>query len=89
MDSMANNIIHLTACHSLHVNLATSTISRLASGSGMTVNRLSRGKRITTDRAERVLQWFSDHWSTDLDWPEGIPRPTPTPGLPVSLDDAG
>ena len=55
------------------------TIGRLASGSGDFYARLKRGHDLTTRRAERVVQWLSDHWPSDLEWPEDIPRPTPQP----------
>jgi hypothetical protein len=29
-----------------------------------------------TRTASRLFQWFSDHWPEDLEWPEGIPRPS-------------
>ena len=32
-----------------------------------------------TDTYERVLQWFSDNWPEPPEWPQGVPRPEPTP----------
>ena len=42
------------------------------------MNRLRRGHTITLRRVARVLQWFSDHWPADLEWPSDIPRPLPS-----------
>ena len=42
------------------------------------MNRLRRGHTITLRRVARVLQWFSDHWPADLEWPSDIPRPMPS-----------
>ena len=32
---------------------------------------------LTTRRAARAIQWFSDNWPSDLEWPAEIPRPEP------------
>ena len=37
------------------------TVSLLASGSGVTVDRVAAGADITTRRAARIVQWLSDH----------------------------
>ena len=50
-------------------------------------NRLAQG-RVTIRRAERALQWLSDHWPADLDWPSGIPRPDPSAGAPNERGEA-
>ena len=46
-------------------------------------DRLCSGADITTRRATRIVQWFSDHWPTDLEWPADIPRPDPAPDSPA------
>ena len=53
------------------------TIARYASGNGDFYARLKRGHDLTTRRAAKVIQWLSDHWPADLDWPDDIPRPRP------------
>ena len=52
-----------------------STISTYAAGAGDFCARLERGHDLTTRRAMRVIQWHSDHWPDDVDWPGDIPRP--------------
>jgi hypothetical protein len=83
MDNTKQNIFFLAEAFAEATNRAVSTISRLATGSGQTVANLKlvddAGQpkhRITTDRAFRALSWFSDNWPDDLEWPEGIERPT-------------
>ena len=53
------------------------TVSTYAAGSGDFCDRLERGADLTTRRGARVVQWLSDHWPDDLDWPADIPRPAP------------
>ena len=31
-----------------------------------------------TRRAAGFIQWFSDHWPPELEWPSDIARPLPT-----------
>ena len=57
--------------------IALSTLGRLTVGSSTVADRLHEG-RVTFGTAQRVTQWLSDHWPTDLDWPSDIPRPPPT-----------
>lgn len=35
-------------------------------------------------RARKALQWFSDNWPLNLEWPSDIPRPVPTPDSPAT-----
>ena len=79
MSYTPNSLLALSASYCDARGSAESTIARLSSGSGATFTRLRNGHDITIGRAERIAQWFSDHWPSDLDWPEDIPRPTPTP----------
>ena len=70
-----------------HLDRSPTTISRLAAGSGDAIPRLQRGHDITYRRHARILQWFSDHWPLDLEWPADIPRPTPTAPEPDDTTD--
>lgn len=78
---MTECLIALCRLFAEHRQRSLSTISRLATGSGETVSRLERGCAITTRRAARAIQWFSDHWPEDLDWPTDTPRPKPSGDL--------
>lgn len=62
------------------LNRSPRTVARYATGSGDMYDRLRRGCDITTRRAARILQWLSDHWPADLEWPSDIPRPPPRRG---------
>ena len=61
-----------------------STVGRLAANHGAFFSRLEAGHDITSRRAARILQWFSDRWPLDLDWPADIPRPEPTTDSPAA-----
>ncbi len=53
------------------------TMSTLGSPAytGVIFARLEGGSSITLRTARRLVQWFSDHWPADLDWPRDIVRP--------------
>ncbi|WP_146193168.1 hypothetical protein [Maritimibacter sp. 55A14] len=44
-------------------------------GNARLFQRLRDGHGTTIRTYNKVLQWFSDHWPEDLDWPSDIPRP--------------
>ena len=79
----------ITLCHMMaaHTHRSPATISRLSAGSGEAISRLQRGRDITIRRAAQLMQWFSDNWPSDLEWPPDIPRPDPAP-LPESVTRA-
>jgi len=54
--------------------IATSTLAREATGSSTWFERCATG-RVTIRSATAVVQWLSDHWPKDLEWPVGIIRP--------------
>lgn len=58
-----------------HLGLTLSTVSTYAANDGKFFDRLKGPASCTLRRASRVLQWFSDHWPADLEWPADIPRP--------------
>lgn len=53
-------------------------VGHLAANRGSFFVDLRDGRRhCQTGTYSRVLQWFSDHWPTELIWPVGAPRPEP------------
>lgn len=53
-------------------------VGHLAAGRGSFFVDLQSGRRqCQTGTYERIVQWFSDHWPADLEWPSDIPRPAP------------
>ena len=45
---------------------------------------MAAGHSCTVHTYTRTLQWFSDHWPTDLEWPKDTPRPDPSPDSPAA-----
>ena len=70
-------ILKLARQYADHKGYALATIATYAAGDGKFFKRLNDGSSCTLRTAERVLQWFSDNWDEDLEWPRSIPRPKP------------
>ena len=74
-DTMNEWLWRLCTIFAARTRRRLSTVSRLATGSGETIARLRNGRTITMRRAARALQYLSDHWPDDQEWPTEIPRP--------------
>ena len=79
------HLLHLAKLHASKSGLALSTLATYAANDGGLFGRLKRGRDVTSRRAERIIQWFSDNWPVDLDWPADIPRPDPAKDSPHIL----
>ncbi|MDE0661979.1 MAG: hypothetical protein OXI79_20300 [Gammaproteobacteria bacterium] len=81
------SIVRLATVFARHRGLTLSTVSNYATNDGKVIVRLANGADITSRRAARVVQWFSDRWPADLDWPAGIARPAPSPDSPAAAPE--
>lgn len=80
-EHLHTHLISLCTAFAAHMNLSHWRVSFLARGDGQFFKRLTEGKGCTLRTAAQVIQWFSDHWPTDLEWPRDIPRPRKKKGL--------
>lgn len=72
-------LIKLAEAYASHAGLKLTTVSTYACNDGKWLDGLKSGRAGCTFRkAHSVTQWFSDHWPTDLAWPEDVPRPSKT-----------
>lgn len=69
-------LLELGTLYANHNGLKLQTVSSYA-GLGRAFDRLSGGHSVTLRTARRIIQWFSDRWPDDLEWPEGLVRPAP------------
>ncbi|WP_126976491.1 hypothetical protein [Frigidibacter oleivorans] len=73
------HLVQLGELYGRHLVLELSTVSTYAANDGKWLPGLKGATTSCTLRkAELVMQWFSDHWPADLDWPHDIPRPPKT-----------
>lgn len=78
IEQTKNHLVLLCDAFAGHKNISHWRVSYLAKGNGQFFKRLREGASCTLRTASEVTQWFSDNWPVDLEWPEGIHRPTPS-----------
>ena len=76
MDSV--HLHHLATLYAERHGLSLATVSNHSVGHARLYSRIAKKKGCTVRTYSRVLQWFSDRWPSDLEWPDHIPRPTPS-----------
>jgi hypothetical protein len=69
------SLVTLAETYAAHRGLTLSTVSTYAATDGKFFPELKRGASCTLRRAARVLDWFSENWPADLEWPRDIARP--------------
>ena len=57
--------------------ISSRQVSFLTAGDGKFLARLKAGRTCTLRVARVAVQYLSDHWPDDQEWPDGIPRPVP------------
>ncbi len=72
-------ILKLAKLYGDHCGLAPATVSTYAANDGKLFKKLAEGRAsCTLKRVERLVQWFSENWPEDLEWPADAPRPAPS-----------
>ena len=82
-----SDILRLASRYAAARRIATSTLARVATGSSTWFDRCETG-RVTIRSATAVVQWLSDHWPKELEWPADIERPEGVPD-PVAASLVG
>ena len=71
-------ILRLSETYCAEKSTSESRVSTLIFNQGMRIKRFRNGGGLTVASYNKAIQWFSDHWPLDLEWPHNIPRPAPT-----------
>ncbi|MGV6840015.1 MAG: hypothetical protein ACWA40_07445 [Planktomarina sp.] len=74
----AEHLIRLCDLYAEYNDITHWRVSMLVRGDGGFFDRLKKGASCTVRTERKVVQWFSDHWPWDLEWPENVVRPAPT-----------
>lgn len=80
MDKM--QLVRLGEAYASHRGLTLSTVSTYAAADGKWLGNLKGNSSCTFRKAAAVMQWFSDNWPSDLEWPRDVPRPPHTASSP-------
>lgn len=68
-------LIALVSRYASRIDRKEATISNWIVGHARLFSRLRQGHGCTVETYNRALQWFSDRWPADLEWPADVPRP--------------
>ena len=80
MKALHESLVALAEAYGRFKGVRLWRVGHLAAGRGAFFVDLRSGRRqCQTGTYERVVQWFSDHWPEDLEWPSDISRPAPNP----------
>lgn len=73
----AKNLLRLGEIYADARGIALASLGTYMTRDARFFERVESG-RVTIRRTERALQWLSDHWPSDSEWPSDIPRPAPS-----------
>lgn len=71
-------LITLAEAFCIHRGVTLSTVSTWAVNDGKRLTHLKMGGGCTVKTFQRLMQFFSDAWPSDLEWPRSVPRPPKT-----------
>jgi hypothetical protein len=71
----SDTIKRIAEIYAGHQGLKLSTLGAYVVNDGKFFTRIANGGDCRSRTVIRVLQWFADHWPSDLEWPRDIPRP--------------
>ena len=72
---LASNLAKLVDRYGASRGLTASTIGKMCASDGRFFSRLREGKTFTVRNYDDLIQWFSDNWPSDAQWPEEVGRP--------------
>ena len=76
MNALNETLVTLALHYARWRGVSLWRVGHLAASRGSFFVDLRDGRRhCQTNTYTRVLQWFSDNWPTDLEWPSSTPRP--------------
>ena len=79
MNALDATLVTLASGYARWRGVSLWRVGHLAANRGSFFVDLEEGRRhCQTDTYSRVLQWFSDHWPSELTWPAEAPRPQPS-----------
>lgn len=72
----AHDLYVLASTLAAHRNWSIGTVGAYAANDGKFFLRIEEGGGCTLRTARKVLDWLSENWPDDLEWPRHIPRPS-------------
>jgi hypothetical protein len=69
-------LLTLATAYCRHVDRSEATVSNQITTHARLFKRLRAGHGCNVTTYNTAIIWFSSNWPADLEWPEGIERPT-------------
>ncbi len=69
------DILSVADAYAAATSASDVTISSRVFGDSKKLTAIRSGKDITLRRFNAALEWFSDHWPDNAEWPKGVARP--------------
>lgn len=69
------HLLALANTYASHVNRSAYRVAERAGLHNRLFVRLANGGGCRVDTFVSAMDWFSDNWPADLEWPRHIPRP--------------
>lgn len=77
-EELSRDLLRCAEAYASAKEMELSTIARLAAGDWRFFKNLKAdNKTFTVRKYDEVIQYFSNNWPSDKDWPKDIARPTP------------
>lgn len=74
---LTDQLLTVARAYCAACELSPARVSTLIFNDGKKLDLLEQGKDLATKNHERAMQWFSDRWPAETDWPAEVMRPTP------------
>lgn len=68
-------LLTLSSAYCSATGLSEARVSTLIFDHGARLKRLREGSDIRTRSVARAVEWFDQHWPSDLAWPSCVERP--------------
>jgi hypothetical protein len=79
-NELRTNLLSCAGIYAEAKGIGLPTLARLSAGDWRFFDRLNQDdKTFTARKYDEVIQWFSDNWPADTDWPAKLERPSPQP----------
>lgn len=78
-----DQIIALTEAFGAARGIQDATVSTMVFADGKRVQAIRNGRDVGVLTTVKAVQWFSDHWPDNAEWPADIARPERTDALEV------
>lgn len=77
MSTLRNHLLLVADAFCEKTGIGRQRLSTLTLGAGHRLETIAGGRDLNTGTFERAMQWLSDNWPPDTDWPAGVARPEP------------